>query len=229
MQYATQAVCRNTLRQTMLSTSFDTQHAARCCQQISHSRLGSNSIGHQHRRCTVVQPCRPPELSLVKVASPLVCYSLLLVSRLSERGLQVLAAKGTSSDGASSSSNTYPFYNRKLELKYLADHCSTPPSAISVVLGPRSTGKIALLVEYMRDRGLTDSRWRGGCFNDARMTPVIGTCHHPQRTGESIAAVCYTQTSAAVNPECARTPKNSRDSLSSDQQVAGQAEVGGWQ
>jgi predicted AAA+ superfamily ATPase len=86
--------------------------------------------------------------------------------------MQVLSAKDASSDRASSSSSSfsssYPFFNRKLELQHLADHCSAPPDAISVIVGPRSTGKTALLTEFMSQRGLLDSR----CFINARITPI---------------------------------------------------------
>jgi Cdc6-like AAA superfamily ATPase len=98
--------------------------------------------------------------------------------------MQVLSAKDASSDGASSSnsssrastssssssssSSSYPFFNRKVELKHLADHCSAPPDAISVIVGPRSTGKTALLTYFMSQRGLLDSR----CFINARITPI---------------------------------------------------------
>jgi len=84
--------------------------------------------------------------------------------------MQVVSAKNASSDRASSSSSSssYPFFNRKLELKHLADHFSAPPDAISVILGPRSSGKTALLTEFMSQRGLLDSR----CFINARITPI---------------------------------------------------------
>jgi hypothetical protein len=87
--------------------------------------------------------------------------------------MQVLPAKDASSDRASSSSSSrasssYPFFNRSKELGYLADLCGAPPDAISVILGPRSAGKTALLTEFMCQRGLLDSR----CFIDARETPI---------------------------------------------------------
>jgi len=90
--------------------------------------------------------------------------------------MQVSSAKDASSDRASSSSScrassassSYPFLNRSKELSYLADLCSAPPDAISVILGPRSAGKTALLTEFMCQRGLLDSR----CFIDAREAPV---------------------------------------------------------
>jgi hypothetical protein len=94
--------------------------------------------------------------------------------------VQVLSAKDASSDRASSSSSSsssssrassasssYPFFNRSKEVSHLADLCSAPPDAISVILGPRSAGKTALLTEFMHRRGLLDSR----CFIDARETP----------------------------------------------------------
>jgi hypothetical protein len=90
--------------------------------------------------------------------------------------MQVLSAQDASSDRASISiiissskaSSSYPFFNRSKELSYLADLCSAPPDAISVILGPRSAGKTALLTEFMCQRGLLDSR----CFIDARETPI---------------------------------------------------------
>jgi hypothetical protein len=75
---------------------------------------------------------------------------------------------GFSSSSSSSSSISFPFHNRKHELECLSKHCSSRPAAISVILGPRSTGKTALLQEYMASRGLTGSQ----CFIDARAIAV---------------------------------------------------------
>lgn len=82
--------------------------------------------------------------------------------------MQVLAAKDTSIAGASSksSSSSFSFHDRETERKALKDHCSSQPNAISVILGPRSAGKTALLEDYLRSRDLADS------FIDARVTPI---------------------------------------------------------
>eukprot|EP00877_Chromochloris_zofingiensis_P011590 jgi/Chrzof1/6685/Cz19g05200.t1 len=60
----------------------------------------------------------------------------------------------------------WPFFNRKQELQSLNVMFSRRPTSITVLLGPRNTGKSALLKEYMRTRDLAGTK----CYIDARMS-----------------------------------------------------------
>lgn len=56
------------------------------------------------------------------------------------------------------------FFNRQHEMEALAARCNAEPSSITVILGPRSAGKTALLREYMQRRDLADTK----CYVNGR-------------------------------------------------------------
>lgn len=56
------------------------------------------------------------------------------------------------------------FFDRKDEMGSLTARCSAEPSSITLIVGPRSAGKSALLSEYMQRRGLAGSK----CLADGR-------------------------------------------------------------